>query len=147
MNTLSILEEIYIINAYDGRSFIKEDHSHRLRSNDPTRVAVLLADKDRGTQFEPFYIETRNLHINILPPTSLQLFRLFLPVSLVEKWVQYTKNWVTWLKDNDVVHSWKHPMGRTSNLQKWEGASVAEVYVWLGMLILYGYTGTERKNG
>ncbi|KAI8412239.1 hypothetical protein FOFC_08869 [Fusarium oxysporum] len=44
----------------------------------------------------------------------------------------------TWLKENGVVDSWKHPMKRTANLRKWEGISVAEVYVWLGILIYMG---------
>jgi hypothetical protein len=44
----------------------------------------------------------------------------------------------TWLKENGVVNSWKHPMKRTASLRKWEGTSVAEVYIWLGILIYIG---------
>jgi hypothetical protein len=138
MNSPPILEEIHVINAYDDSSFIKEDHSRRIHPNDPTRIAVFPAETDRGTKFEPFPVETRSFCINTLPPTPLQLFQLFLPISLVEKWVQYTKVWVTWLKENGVIDSWKHPMKRTASLRKWEGTSVAEVYIWLGILIYMG---------
>jgi hypothetical protein len=50
-----VLEEIHIINTYDDSSFIKEDHSRRIHPNDPTRVAIFPAEKDRGTNFEPFH--------------------------------------------------------------------------------------------
>jgi hypothetical protein len=75
----------------------------------------------------PFPLETPSFRINTQPPTPLQSFQLFLPISLVEKWVQYTKVGITWLKGNGVVDSWKHPMKRTASLRKWEENSVAEV--------------------
>jgi hypothetical protein len=105
MNSPPILEEIHVSNTYDDSSFIKEDHSRYIHPNDPTRVAVFPTETGRGTKFEPFPLETRSFRINTLPPTPLQLFQLFLPISLVEKWVQYTKVWVTWLKENGVVDS------------------------------------------
>ncbi|EGU80032.1 hypothetical protein FOXB_09458 [Fusarium oxysporum f. sp. conglutinans Fo5176] len=82
MNSQSILEESQALNTYEDKSFIKEDHSHQLHSNDPTRIAVFPAETDRGTNFEPF---------------------------------------------------WKHPMTKNTRLRAWQGTSVAEVYVWLGM--------------
>lgn len=94
MNSQSILEESQALNAYDEESFIKEDHSHQLHLNDPTRIAVFPAETDRGTNFEPLYVEIRNFRISTLPPTPLQQFQLFLPISFVEKRVQYTKSWV-----------------------------------------------------
>ena len=77
MSSLSIPQEAQALNAYDDMSFIKEDHSHQMHPNDPTRVAVFPAEKDRSTNFEPFHIETRNFHISTPPPTPLQLFQLF----------------------------------------------------------------------
>lgn len=53
MNSPPILEEIYVINAYDDNSFIKECHSRRMHPNDPTRAAVFPAKTDRSTKFEP----------------------------------------------------------------------------------------------
>jgi hypothetical protein len=138
MTSQSMLEESQAPNTYDGKSFIKEDHSHQLHPNDPTRIAVFPAETDRGTNFEPFHVETRNFRISTLPPTPLQLFQLSLPISLVEKWVQYTKSWISWLKENDVVDSWKHPMTKDARLRAWQGTSVAEVYGWLGMLVYMG---------
>ncbi|KAI8687201.1 Piggybac transposable element-derived protein 4 [Fusarium sp. Ph1] len=138
MATLSIPQEAQALNAYDDMSFIKENHSHQMHPNDPTRVAVFPADKARGTKFEPFPVETRNLHINTPPPSPLQLFQLFLPISLVERWVQYTQSWLLWLKENEVVDSWNTPMTRKARLRAWQGTSVAEVYVWLGVLIYMG---------
>ncbi|EGU73199.1 hypothetical protein FOXB_16291 [Fusarium oxysporum f. sp. conglutinans Fo5176] len=127
MNTPPILEEIQVINAYDDKSFIKEEHSHRLWPDDPTRALVLPAENDRVTNFEPFHVKTRNFHINTLPPTPLQLFHLFLPISLVEEWVSYTKIWISWLKRNEVIDSWTSPMGKTSRLRHWEGTTTSEV--------------------
>ncbi|KAJ3453795.1 hypothetical protein MRS44_018427 [Fusarium solani] len=149
MNSAPILEEIYVINAYDDSSFIKEDHSRRIHPNDPTRVAVFPAETNRDTKFEPFPVETRSFRINTLPPTSLQLFQLFLPISLVEKLVQYIKVWVMGLKENGVADSWKHPMKRTASLRKWEGTSVAEVYVSAqqGFFIRWLWHIKEAKYG
>ncbi|UPL02957.1 hypothetical protein LCI18_013891 [Fusarium solani-melongenae] len=138
MATLSIPQEAQALNAYDDMSFIKEDHSHQMHPNDPTRVAVFPADKARGTKFEPFPVETRNLYINTPPPSPLQLFQLFLPISLVERWVQYTQSWLLWLKENEVVDSWNNPMTGKARLRAWQGTSIAEVYVWLGVLIYIG---------
>ena len=73
MSTQLIPREADTINVYDDNSFVKE-HSHKLWPDDPTRVAVFPAEKDRGTNFEPFHVETRNFQISTLPPTPLQLF-------------------------------------------------------------------------
>ena len=62
MNSQSILEESQALNAYDDKSFIKEDHSHQLHPNDPTRIAIFPAETDRGTNFEPFHVETVEIH-------------------------------------------------------------------------------------
>jgi hypothetical protein len=100
-------------------------------------------ENDRGTNFKPFHVETRNFRISPLPPTSPQLFQLFLPISLVEKWVSYTNLWITWLKENGVVDSWKNPMGTTSYLHKWEGTTVSEVLTMIDVLI---YIGVHKEQ-
>jgi hypothetical protein len=81
-------------------------------------------------------VETREFHINTLPPTPLKLFQLFLPISLVEKWVVYTKIWVSWFKMNGWIDSWKTGMKRTSKLHKWEGPTASEV-----MAVITGFVG------
>jgi hypothetical protein len=98
MSTQLIPEDAQALNAYDDKSFIKAKHSHRLWPNDPTCVVVFPTTQDRGTQFEPFNVPKREFHIATLPPTPLELFQLFLPFSLIEKWVHYTKTWISWLK-------------------------------------------------
>ncbi|KAM5528713.1 AC transposable element-derived protein 4 [Fusarium oxysporum f. sp. phaseoli] len=143
MNSPPILEEIHVINPYDDNSFIKEEYSHCLWQGDPTLAVDLLAENDRGTNFRPFHVETRNFRISPLPPTPLQLFQLFLSISLVEKWVSYTNSWTTCLKENDVVDSWKNPMGTTSKLHKWEGTTVSEVLTTIGVLI---YMGVHKEK-
>ena len=85
----------------------------------------------------------RHFYINTLPSTPLQLFQLFLPISLVEKRVQYTKVWITWLKENGVIDSWNTPMERTSKLHKWEGTTVSEVLTTIGALI---YMGVHKER-
>jgi hypothetical protein len=91
MSAQLIPEDAQALNAYDDKSFVKAKHSHRLWPNDPTCVVVFPATRDRGTQFEPFNVPRREFHIATLPPTPLELFQLFLPISLVEKRVRYTK--------------------------------------------------------
>lgn len=79
MTSQSIPNEIQIINPYDDKSLIKEEHTP-YGPDDLTRAPVFPADNNRGTSFEPFHVETRNFHINILPSTPLQLFHLFLSI-------------------------------------------------------------------
>jgi hypothetical protein len=143
MTSPPILEEIQVINPYDDNSFIKEEHSHCLWQDDPTQAVNLPAENDRGTNFKPFHVEIRKFRISPLPPTPLQLFQLFLPISLVEKWVSYTNSWIAWLKENGVVDSWNNPMGKTSYLHKWEGTTVSEVLTMIGVLI---YMGVHKEK-
>ncbi|KAM5528380.1 hypothetical protein FOXYSP1_18861 [Fusarium oxysporum f. sp. phaseoli] len=67
-----------------------------------------------------------------------EVIELFLPISLVEKWVSYTNSWITWLKEHGVIDSWNTPMERTSKLHKWEGTAVSEVLTTIGALICMG---------
>ncbi|KAH7463269.1 hypothetical protein FOMA001_g18040 [Fusarium oxysporum f. sp. matthiolae] len=143
MESPPILDEIRVINPYDDKSFLDERHSHRIWPNDSTRAAVFPAEEDRGTTFQPFQVEPRKFHINTLPPTPLKLFQLFLPIFLVEKWVVYTKSWVTWLKKNGWIDSWKTEMKSTSKLHKWEGPTTSEVMIMIGVLI---YIGVHKEK-
>jgi hypothetical protein len=138
MSAQLIPEDAQTLNAYDDKSFIKAKHSHRLWPSDPTCTVVFPAAQDRGTQFEPFNVPRREFPIARLPPTPLQLFQLFLPISLVEKWVHYTKIWILWLKASEWVDSWKKPMGRTSRLRTWEGTYASEIYLFIAKPIYMG---------
>jgi hypothetical protein len=143
MSSPPILDEIQVITSYDDKSFLDERHSRRIWPDDSTRATVFPAEEDQGTSFEPFQVETREFHINTLPPTPLKLFQLFLPISLVEKWVVYTKIWVSWLKMNGWIDSWKTEMKRTSKLHKWEGPTASEVMTTIAVLI---YMGVHKER-
>jgi hypothetical protein len=106
MTSPLILNEIQVANAYDDRSFIRDDHSYRIRSNDLTRAPAFPADKSRGDSFEPFNIEQRDLHVNPLSQAPLELFQLFVPIWIVEKWVNYSNSWVASLLERGVIDSW-----------------------------------------
>jgi hypothetical protein len=138
MSTQLIPEDAPALNVYDDKSFIKAKHSHRLWPNDPTCIVVFPATRDRGTQFEPFNVPRHEFHIATLPPTPLELFQLFVPISLVEKWVHYTKICISWLKANEWVDSWKRPMGRILRLRTWEGTYASEIYLFIAILIYMG---------
>jgi hypothetical protein len=143
MSSPPILDEIQVVTSYDDKSFLDERHSRRIWPDDSTRATVFPAEEDQGTSFEPFQVETREFHINTLPPTPLKLFQLFLPISLVEKWVVYTKIWVSWLKMNGWIDSWKTEMKRTSKLHKWEGPTASEVMTTIAVLI---YMGVHKEK-
>ncbi|RFN46050.1 hypothetical protein FIE12Z_9701 [Fusarium flagelliforme] len=143
MSSPPILDEIQVVTSYDDKSFLDERHSRRIWPDDSTRATVFPAEEDQGTSFEPFQVETREFHINTLPPTPLKLFQLFLPISLVEKWVVYTEIWVSWLKMNGWIDSWKTEMKRTSKLHKWEGPTASEVMTTIAVLI---YMGVHKEK-
>ncbi|KAM6514071.1 hypothetical protein FALCPG4_18895 [Fusarium falciforme] len=144
MSSPPILDEIQVITPYDHTSFLDERHSHRIWPSDSTRAAGFPAEEDQGTSFEPFQVETRKFHINTLPPTPLKLFQLFLPISLVEKWVVYTRSCVSSLKMNGWIDSWKTEMKRTSRLHKWEGPTASEVMTMIAVLIYMGVHKEEK---
>jgi hypothetical protein len=87
--------------------------------------------------------EDRDFQINILPPTPLELFQLFIPISLVQSWVYYSDSWVSHLTQNGVIDSHSSAISDHSRINRWDGLSAAQVYVWLGVLI---YLGIHKEN-
>jgi hypothetical protein len=84
-----------------------------------------------GTQFEPFNVPDRDFPVRQpLPPTPLQLCQLFLPEQLVERWVSYTNNAPV-------------PTAGQANQDQWKPTSIAEVYLWIGILI---YMSLHREK-
>ncbi|KFA53009.1 hypothetical protein S40293_05920 [Stachybotrys chartarum IBT 40293] len=71
-----------------------------------------------------------------LPDKPVALFQLFCPVSLVEKWVLWTNESVTALL-------LEKALSNRASLRSWKPISVAEVYVWLAILI---YIGIHPQN-
>src|SRR6478609_1879290 len=123
-----------------------DDHSFNtptLRAaNDPTGVPDLPPKEGRGHDFQPFNLEYRDFKINPLPKEPLELFQLFVPISLVQSWIKYTNSWVTHLLENGIIDNWNTPLSKQSRILKWEGISTATAYVWLGVLI---YLGIHRE--
>ncbi|KAJ4264586.1 hypothetical protein NW764_16700 [Fusarium oxysporum] len=111
-------------------------------ANDPTSVPNLPPEEGRGDDFQPFNLEYRDFRINPLPKEPLELFQLFIPISLVQSWIEYTNSWVAHLLENAVIDSWNTPLSEQSRILKWEGISTATAYVWLGVLI---YLGIHRE--
>lgn len=85
----------------------------------------------RGDAFQPLEIEEFEPHINKLPDSPLLLFQAFVPISLVQLWVEYTNEHVEFLQRES------KPTFQ-ARLQSWVPTTVAEVYLWLGILIYMG---------
>ncbi|KAK7570691.1 hypothetical protein V3481_019237 [Fusarium oxysporum f. sp. vasinfectum] len=123
-----------------------DDHSFSpppLRAaNDTTGVPNFPPEEGRGDDFQPFNVEYHDFKINPLPKEPLELFQLFLPISLVQSWIEYTESWVRHLIENGVVDNWNTPLTKQSRILKWESISTATAYVWLGVLI---YLGIHRE--
>ncbi|KAI8648048.1 hypothetical protein LRP88_03469 [Fusarium phalaenopsidis] len=138
MNTQSDPDESQADNAYDDKSFIKETHSRPVGPNDPTRGPNFPAEASRGFNFQPFNVPHRDFKVHQLPNTPLELFQLFVPISFIYRWIEYTNSWVGYLLENGVIDSWNNPLLDQSRILAWDGLSAAQVYVWLGLLIYIG---------
>ncbi|KAF4963096.1 hypothetical protein FSARC_8869 [Fusarium sarcochroum] len=118
-------------------------HPHSKRGpNDPTGVPDFPAEEAEGTDFTPFNIQYRDFKINPLPQKPLELFQLFVPISLVQSWIEYTNDWVTHLIENGVIDNWNNPLKEHSRILQWDGISTATAYIWLGVMI---YLGIHRE--
>jgi len=144
MNTSSDPSQRQEIDSYDDKSFCKQHKGPRTGLKEPVGANDYPADETRGFNFSPFIIQPRDYHISYLPNTPLDLFQLFVPKSLLWRWIEYTNSWIYYLLENGVVDSWNNPLHKHSTLLAWEGISTAQIYVWLGMLIYIGIH-KERK--
>jgi hypothetical protein len=111
------------LNDSDPSSYTTKKNSRREQSNDVTCRPVFNPATRCGAYFLPMEMPSR------------ELFQIFLPYSLVKTWVQYTNRWVeSLLQDRHLK-----PVAR---LKSWVETSVAEVYIWLAILI---YTGIHKE--
>jgi hypothetical protein len=133
------MSSLKIQDSLDDHSF--DPHSRRSR-NDPTGVPIFPPEEGRGSDFQPFNLEYRDFQINPLPQEPLELFQFFVPISLVQSWIEYTNSWVTHLLENAVIDNWNTPLSEHSRILKWEDLSIATAYVWLGVMI---YLGIHRE--
>ena len=67
-----------------------------------TRAGLSPPPVDRGNSFQPFNVPYRDPEVKQLPHAPLELFQIFVPITLVEKWVQYT-NRVSSLLEGGVI--------------------------------------------
>ncbi|RKL08705.1 hypothetical protein BFJ70_g16774 [Fusarium oxysporum] len=130
-------QEIHIL---DDHSF--DSPPFTVAANDPTGAPNIPPEEGRGDDFQPFNLEYRDFQISPLPQQPLELFQLFVPISLVQSWVGYTDDWAFFCANNGVIDSWNTPLSDHSRLHAWEGISTATAYVWLGILI---YLGIHRE--
>lgn len=72
-----------------------------------------------------------------LPKDPVSLFQLFCPVSLVEEWVGWTNSNVALLLTKEVP---------PKPLASWHQTTVAEVYIWLAILIYIGIHKEKRVS-
>ena len=119
------------LNASDPSSYITEKNSRREQPNDVTCRPVFNPATRCGAYFLPMEMPSRDPVIKSLPHTPLELFQIFLPYSLVKTWVQYTNRWVESLLQD------RH-LKPAARLKSWVETSVAEVYIWLAILIYIG---------
>jgi hypothetical protein len=79
-----------------------------------------------GSQFEPFNVPDRDFLVRQpLPPTPLQLFKVFLSEHIVERWVSYS---------NKAAAAMPEP-AEGSRDSHWSPTDVDETYLWIGIRI------------
>jgi hypothetical protein len=105
-------------DSLDDHSF----HTHSERGpGDPTGVPNFPPEEGRGNHFTPFNIEYRDFQVKSLPKEPLELFQIFIPISLVQSWIKYTNDWVTYLIENAIDDNWKSPRSKHSRIHQWDG--------------------------
>ncbi|KAI6751881.1 hypothetical protein HG531_006577 [Fusarium graminearum] len=112
-------------------------------ANDPTGVPIFPPEESCGRDFQPFHLQHRDFKIKALPQEPLELFQLFLPISLIQSWIEYTNSWVAHLIENAVIDNWNTPLTEHSHILKWEGLSTSTAYIWLAIMI---YLGIHREK-
>jgi hypothetical protein len=124
---------IEAVNAYDDNSFISRDHSLPERPADNTCRPTFPAQPRCGDAFEPFHIQQRDFQIQPLPQSPVGLFQCFVPESLIQQWVDWTNAWAVAL-----LQLGERQLLPTARIRAWRPTSVAEVYIWLAILIYIG---------
>jgi hypothetical protein len=124
-----------ITNPIDPHLLIQTAGSVTETDYDNTYRPNLKPSQRKGTQFEPFNLPQRESRILNLPSTPLLLFQQFLPISLVEKWVNYT--------NEGPEPGRQGPPQEHSRKLDWTPASTAEIFLLMSVLI---YAGIHRVD-
>jgi hypothetical protein len=69
-------------DSLDGHSFETPPLS------DPTGVPNFPPEEGRAQDFQPFKLQYRDFKINPLPKQPLELFHLFINISLIQSWIK-----------------------------------------------------------
>jgi len=85
---------------------------------------------EEGTSFMPFDAPDREPSVAILPDSPVRLFQLFVPEFLVDSWVRWT--------NASPIPGPEGPPQQRSRKLDWKPTSVAEVYLFLGILLYMG---------
>ncbi|KJZ70308.1 hypothetical protein HIM_10315 [Hirsutella minnesotensis 3608] len=125
---------VAVTNQYDDELLIRIDNSLREHPSDNTCRQAEPPLTARGTKFEPFDVPFRPPTVRPLPNTPLALFEAFVPLSLVETWVEWT---------NKKPFSRFEAPSRHSRRLQWTPTTSSEVYLWLAILI---YMGLHRER-
>ena len=89
----TVIEDTIVVGGVsevDNELFIRLDHYQQEREGDITGRPNFEPVAAAGSVFYPFKLEQRHPTLSTLPASPVNLFQLFLPVSLVESWVCYT---------------------------------------------------------
>ncbi|KFA77474.1 hypothetical protein S40288_08709 [Stachybotrys chartarum IBT 40288] len=133
------------VSEVDDELLIRLDHYQQEQEGDITGRPNFEPVADCGSVFYPFKLEQRHPILSTLPASPVDLFQLFLPISLVESWVHYT---------NEAPEPARGPgpgsRGNSSYKQQpsqrgkvWSPTSVPEIYIWLAIQI---YIGLHRET-
>ncbi|KAM5529774.1 AC transposable element-derived protein 4 [Fusarium oxysporum f. sp. phaseoli] len=110
-------------------------------------MPIFPAEEAAGHSSIPFNIEYRDFHISPLSQEPLEFFQLFVPISLIQPWIEYTNSWVAHLIENSIIDNWNTRISKHSKILQWEGISTATTYVRLGVMIYLGvHRDTSIKN-
>lgn len=137
--------EVGGVSEADNELFVRLDHYQQEREGDITGRPDFKAVAACGSAFYPFKLEQRHPFLSALPASPVDLFQLFLPVSLIQGWVSYT---------NEAPEPTRGPgPGSRSNSgykqqpsqrgKAWSLTSMPEIYLWLAIQI---YIGLHRET-
>ncbi|CCE34888.1 uncharacterized protein CPUR_08827 [Claviceps purpurea 20.1] len=112
-----------------------------------------LAATQRGHDFQPLRPADREASISQLPDDPVDLFHRFCPESLVEKWVVWTNSWAKHRIEQraNAADSGKpddeeelDDEEEDTSAPKWVPTTVAEIYIFLAVLIYMGNHPEQR---
>jgi hypothetical protein len=123
MNSPPILDEIQVKEYdFDDHSF----HTHaQQRGLGPAGIIINPPEEAGSHSFNPFNVEDRDIQMNILPLTPLELFQLSTPISLLQSWVYHSNSCVSHLTQNGIIDSYNTAISDHSRINRWDGLSAA----------------------